>query len=185
MLKIKECNACYTGGGFYLFTGILEDGRYFVCDNECEFIDYLSEPFNVEDSSYTDEKWDSIFLGSDERKECFVDVLKWIINNKPSGNYQLEDIKKILSDFYKENIDLYEFPEDRAAKQIKALKSLLEKFQADTNEALETGDFSKVNNFKISYNDITMEFDSDMAEDNNAIQYALMDMIDTYKDYID
>lgn len=33
-MKIKEANAVYTGGGIWLFHGILEDGTFFLSGNE-------------------------------------------------------------------------------------------------------------------------------------------------------
>lgn len=76
--------------------------------------------------------------------------------------------------------------ETRVEQRIRLIKTLLEIFQADTHEALEKEDFSKVNSFKIVYRDnMVINFDSDLAEDNCAIQCALEDMIDTYKDYLD
>ena len=76
--------------------------------------------------------------------------------------------------------------ETRVEQRIRLIKTLLEIFQTDTDEALEKEDFSKVNSFKIVYRDnMVINFDSDLAEDNCAIQYALEDMIDTYKDYLD
>ena len=97
MLKIKNATADYTGGGFYLYTGQLEDGRYFVADNEYDSVCYLKESYGELIDDWSNERWEEIYIGTEENKNAFCDVLKWIKANKPKGNYLMTDIEATLS----------------------------------------------------------------------------------------
>ena len=109
----------YTGGGIYVYTGKLKDGNYFIADDT-----YFGKegdtfsPFDIRvvdtdpDKVYTDEDGleytlldDTYYqeqhfvedIEEDNAKEFTKMILQWVIDNKPEGNYQIEDMEEYLS----------------------------------------------------------------------------------------
>lgn len=92
----------YTGGGVYLFTGKC-NGEYFLADSDyfdVTFIDADPDDFEFEDL------WESDFFDthmityinpdSKDSTMFFKQMCRWIIDNRPQGNYAIEDIETIL-----------------------------------------------------------------------------------------
>ena len=65
--KIRNANVCASGGGCYLFTGELTNGKFFLADNT--YFDVIIINRNPNNYDY-DEIW-----MSDWQKECTQDIL--------------------------------------------------------------------------------------------------------------
>ena len=101
-MKITYANAEYSGGGIYIYYGTLEDGNYFLTDDDS--IDYVqlldTDPSKVfEESLY--EEWQSTHRYGDysgqKAKDFLKDVLSWICDSRPSGNYNVTELESRLA----------------------------------------------------------------------------------------
>ena len=93
--EIKHATAIYTGGGLYIYYGQLTDGNYFRAYDEWECIEICNSDTSVEDADYS-EFYEEHSVGRLEKEEYKVfwnEMLLWIINNKPKGNYQACDLE--------------------------------------------------------------------------------------------
>lgn len=94
MKKIKFANACYSGGGFYLYNGAFLDGTFFLATDENDItifdtlpsFDYSMEFFEAHKIGYIDE-------GSAEHTAFFKNLFNWILENSPKGNYSPAEIE--------------------------------------------------------------------------------------------
>lgn len=102
----------YTGGGIYLFTGRLADGNFFMADTANYDVRVLTEdpnePTGMDALGITERNIDSVEwqeehlvkdLTPDEAVEFFKEMLKWVEDNNPSGNYLGSDM-----DYFKEEL---------------------------------------------------------------------------------
>lgn len=103
----------YTGGGIYLFTGELTDGNYFMADTANYDVRVLNadpnEPTGMDALGITERNIDSVEwqeehlvrdLTPDEAVAFFKEMLKWVEDNDPSGNYLGSDM-----DYFKEELE--------------------------------------------------------------------------------
>ena len=103
----------YTGGGIYLFTGRLADGNFFMADTANYDVRVLTEdpnePTGMDALGITERNIDSVEwqeehlvkdLTPDEAVEFFKEMLKWVEDNDPSGNYLGSDM-----DYFKEELE--------------------------------------------------------------------------------
>jgi len=106
--SIEYATPCYTGGGVYIYTGKLKDGNYFLGSD-----DWFSEQNNYftfrivnedpdkfpEDCLFDDWQTEHLVkdLSLEENKSFTKEVLNWVINNKPEGNYQISDMEGLLN----------------------------------------------------------------------------------------
>lgn len=103
----------YTGGGIYLFTGRLTDGSYFMADTANYDVRVLNadpnEPTGMDALGITERNIDSVEwqeehlvndLKPDEAVAFFKEMLKWVEDNDPSGNYLGADM-----DYFKEELE--------------------------------------------------------------------------------
>ena len=103
----------YTGGGIYLFTGKLTDGNFFMADTANYDVRVLTEdpnePTRMDALGITERNIDSVEwqeehlvkdLTPDEAVEFFKEMLKWVEDNDPSGNYLGSDM-----DYFKEELE--------------------------------------------------------------------------------
>lgn len=100
----KWVDLTYTGGGVYVAYGQLESGEYFVASDDMYDVRFLNadptEKVMVEVYGWyvsDDVEWQEQHLirDIDDETECldFWDaMLTWIEENKPDGNYALEDV---------------------------------------------------------------------------------------------
>lgn len=106
--KFVSVQPDYTGGGIYLFTGRLADGNYFMADtanydvriltedpNEPTGMDALAIPERNIDSVEWQEEHLVRDLTPDEAVAFFKEMLKWVEDNKPFGNYINPDMDLI------------------------------------------------------------------------------------------
>ena len=93
--EIKNATAIHTGGGIYIYYGQLENGNYFRACDEWECIEICNSDTSVEDADYGEFYYEhSIDVLWNEAYETFWnEMLQWIINNKPEGNYLSSDLE--------------------------------------------------------------------------------------------
>ena len=114
-MKIKSVEPCYTGGNIYVFTGSLNDGTFFLASDDMYDVTIIdTDPSKADwDNEVFDMDWIESHLvkylpdcTSDDTTgiKFFIDILDWVIKNNPKGNYQMSDIKSILTDV-KEYLD--------------------------------------------------------------------------------
>ena len=103
----------YTGGGIYVFTGKLTDGNYFMADTANYDVRVLNadpnEPTGMDALGITERNIDSVEwqeehlvkdFTPDEAVAFFKEMLKWVEDNDPSGNYLGSDM-----DYFKEELE--------------------------------------------------------------------------------
>ena len=101
----------YTGGGIYLFTGKLTDGNFFMADTANYDVRVLTEdpnePTGMDALGITERNIDSVEwqeehlvkdLTPDEAVEFFKEMLKWVEDNDPSGNYLGADMEYFMNE---------------------------------------------------------------------------------------
>ena len=92
--ELMNANACYSGGGIYIYYGQLVDGRYFFADDFDPSITILDvDPIKAEE-------WDAEFF-EEHQVDCIYDensnqlmqkILRYIMDNEPDGNYAMSEI---------------------------------------------------------------------------------------------
>lgn len=100
MFNVTYANACYSGGGIYIYIGKLKNDMFFIASDENDLsimdkeptFDYDMDFFNAHVVEYIDS--DTI-----EFTQGFKAILNWILENNPEGNYSRTDLKNRLSKF--------------------------------------------------------------------------------------
>lgn len=97
-MEIKTANAQYTGGGIYIYYGLLTNGNYFRACDEWECIEIVDADPSVEDADYCDwyDHHRITQLIEDEYKSFWNLMLEWIIQNQPFGNYATNELENRL-----------------------------------------------------------------------------------------
>lgn len=111
----------YTGGGIYVFTGELADGNYFMADTANYDVRIVNADPNIPDDMSDEEAWEKYGitrsedawasvewqeehlvkdLVPDEAVAFFKQMLKWVEDNDPSGNYLGSDM-----DYFKKELE--------------------------------------------------------------------------------
>lgn len=96
--KIVKANACYTGGGIYVFYAEYSDGLFGMTSSEDENIYIVDEYPDIETAWYPEwmeEHMKEIISGKAFSK-AYKDLLKWIIKNEPDGNYQAGELEWLM-----------------------------------------------------------------------------------------
>ena len=96
---IVKANAEYTGGGIYRFTAQLNDKRFVLGNTEWDEI-YITD----EDPDATEESWYSEWcdkhimetLKDEKYADMINELIKWILENEPNGNYQAGEIERFI-----------------------------------------------------------------------------------------
>ena len=107
-MKFERANACYTGGNIYVYYGKLEDGRYFLADDDGEMMLTETDPETCFDDVFYWE-WQTehgiqVTKDQDDMAEPgqvwwtlkaadWNAMLDWIITNKPDGNYSVSELE--------------------------------------------------------------------------------------------
>ncbi len=102
MDNIKNATATYSGGGIYIYTGQLDNGDYFMTNDD--FVVYV-EFYNADPYKDFDESCNEIWqfehhVGEYSGQEAYdfvKNIRTWIIQNRPEGNYSVEEIESRLS----------------------------------------------------------------------------------------
>lgn len=107
MARVIEANATYTGGNIYQYTGVLDNGNYFQTWTDYE--DYIQEldadpEENWDDND--DEEWQNEHMVAEhygpEATEILKEAMKYIIDNKPLGNYSVGEVEDALNSLKQE-----------------------------------------------------------------------------------
>lgn len=104
---IRNITPIYTGGGIYILYGQLTNGNYFIASDEMYDVRFLNA--NPEDTDeYGDAvsdsvKWQEAHLVRDicdpgECLEFWETAIRWIIANKPDGNYSEYEMEMDLDE---------------------------------------------------------------------------------------
>lgn len=101
-MKVIRANATYTGGGIYQYTGQFDNGNYFQTWTDYE--DYIQELDTDPEENWDDnddEEWQNEhmvtgYYGS-EATEILKEAMKYIIDNKPLGNYSVGEVEDALN----------------------------------------------------------------------------------------
>ena len=98
-MKIIKANACYTGGGIYRFTAQINDRRFVLGSSEWDELYITDEdPDATEDSWYNE--WCDKHIVEIVKNEAYANLLneliKWILDNEPDGNYQASEIERFI-----------------------------------------------------------------------------------------
>lgn len=108
IMKFKSVNPEYTGGNIYVFTGEVDD-VYFMADTSFYDVRLLdANPLEHEDEErfgfpeWQCADWQEEHLVRDlephEAVEFLKEMLAWVIENKPSGNYAMDDMEWFAAD---------------------------------------------------------------------------------------
>lgn len=101
--KITFANACYTGGGIYIYYGNLSDGTFFRTwtDGECIEIVDKSADIDNEEADYEEfyEEHRIASLVGKEFCEFWNEMLRFIIQEQPNGNYWVSDLEEEILPF--------------------------------------------------------------------------------------
>ena len=116
----RSTTPIYTGGGIWVFTGQLTDGKYFMSDTACYDVRILDanpeipvdmpdeEAFRLygitrDEDAWASVEWQEEHLVEDlepERAKAFmIDMLEWVKKNRPDdcidADYFIEDLKSL------------------------------------------------------------------------------------------
>ena len=97
-MKLIGANAEYTGGNIYRYTAQTDNGTWLVGNSEWDVIyEVNADPDATEDSWY--EEWyeeHQVAEHEDDYLELLTQMLGWIIENEPDGNYAKGEIELYL-----------------------------------------------------------------------------------------
>ena len=106
-MKVIRANATYTGGNIYQYTGQFDNGNFFQTWTDYE--DYIQEldadpEENWDDND--DEEWQNGHMVTEHyglgATEIIKEAMKYIIDNKPRGNYSVGEVEDALNSLKQE-----------------------------------------------------------------------------------
>ncbi len=127
---IKTATAEYTGGGIYIYHGQLQDGNYFRTCDDWETIEICNADTSVEDANYIEfyEEHRVEILVEDGYRRFWNQMIHWIIQNQPDGNYATNELENRLLEESVEITFSYE--------EVQMLSDGLLALMRDVNEAV-------------------------------------------------
>ena len=95
-MKIKNANACYTGGGIYIYYGQLENGLFFRACDDWDFIELCNADTSTENADYIEfyEEHSKGTIVGKEYEILWNNMILWIMHHAPQGNYNINDLEK-------------------------------------------------------------------------------------------
>ena len=96
---IVKANAEYTGGGIYRFIAQLNDKRFVLGNSEWDEIYITDEDPNTTEESWYNEWCDKHImeiLKDEKYADMINELIKWILENEPQGNYQAYEIERCM-----------------------------------------------------------------------------------------
>lgn len=99
-LKVVEANACYTGGGIYIYYGKFNNGNYFFGDSEWDCVYECDADPDCEEAGYNewcDKHCIKEYVGK-QYKKYLKQWYKWLLLHKPNGNYDLYEITRYIKE---------------------------------------------------------------------------------------
>lgn len=98
-----KCEPIYTGGGIYCFLGQIDDCTWFLAsDAEYDVVILNSDPWLAVDNEtgeqlcwFSDWQEEHLIENLDEQDslDFFSDMLNWIEDNEPNGNYLMSELE--------------------------------------------------------------------------------------------
>ena len=193
--EIKTATADYTGGGIYIYYGELENGLFFRTCDEWDSISICNSDTSDENADYMDfyEVHQVTELVENEYKIFWDNMLNWILEKQPDGNYSNEELEKR---FY--NLELMIEPQPKQStherivaleqeilrlRRIEELEDFLNHMQntfdvlmgeSCTNDSVDT--FYRMP-FTITFNGKTIEIDNG-ADTFQEIEYTIKRELD-------
>ena len=133
-MKIKNATACYTGGNLYIYYGQLENGLYFRAYDDWDFIEICDTDTSTEDADYYEFYVEHSVetIAGDKYKAFWNEMLLWIIQNEPNGNYDSYDLERRMIEQEQEETYIFTLTET----ELKLIRTSLE-FRGD-NKTSET-----------------------------------------------
>jgi hypothetical protein len=103
--KIKNANACYTGGGIYIYYGELENGLFFRACDDWESIEICNADTSTEEADFYEfyENHTIESIGGNDYISFWNNMLLWIIHNAPKGNYNASELENRIINIENEN----------------------------------------------------------------------------------
>lgn len=101
MVKIEHATADYTGGNIYVYHGKLNIGQWFLADDDSEQImifDVDTSGEEIFDPDYQELHHVASLFGRTYRK-TFKDILDYVIQHQPTGNYDISELKARRREF--------------------------------------------------------------------------------------
>ncbi len=97
-MTIQSATAIYTGGGIFIYYGRLQDGTFFRAVDDWDCIEICNADTSTEEADYQEfyEEHRIKTLNGEDYKAFWDEMLHWIIQNMPEGNYTLCDMLKRL-----------------------------------------------------------------------------------------
>lgn len=95
--KIKTVNACYTGGGIYIYWGTLENGAYFRACDDWDLIWICDDDTSLENDDanfpefYEEHTIEEIY--NNDFIAFWNIMLSRLIESNENGNYSREELK--------------------------------------------------------------------------------------------
>lgn len=110
MARVIYANATYTGGGIYQYTGRLDNGNYFQTWTDYE--DYVQELDTDPEENWDDnddEEWQNEHMVAEhyglKATEILKEAMKYIVDNKPRGNYSVGEVEDALNSIKQKSMD--------------------------------------------------------------------------------
>lgn len=106
--KIKNATAIYTGGNIYIYYGQLTDGNYFRACDDWYCIEICDADTSTDDADYNEwlDKHRVEMLEGYEYEIFWNKMLRWIIDNKPKGNFQSYELEHRFIEVEEEKVTL-------------------------------------------------------------------------------
>lgn len=98
-MKIKSVTPDYTGGNIYVYLGELDNGQYFIAEDlmyDVTIVD--ADPRKAGDDAFQPDWIEEHLVRylEEDNITFFRDMLCWVIDNKPDGNYNIVDMEHEL-----------------------------------------------------------------------------------------
>ena len=101
-MKVIRANAFYTGGGFYQYCGATDNGTYLLSYTDWESVmEVDADPEQCGDEcDYGEWQVDHHIREIDgkEYRTILLEMINWICDNRPDGNYTISEIEAARKD---------------------------------------------------------------------------------------
>ena len=141
--KITTANACYSGGGIYIYWGRLSNGNWFVADDSCDFADIVNEDPSANDFDNLTYEWFEEHLVETKSKVHVKEIIKAVIKEQPQGNYLTEELNERLSKRTAEGENAKNYRKRKEAARQEAIEWTEKYFTSDTAPSLSWGELAE------------------------------------------
>lgn len=104
--NVIYANACYSGGGIYLYIGTLSNGCHFIADDtnsdfSITLCDVLPDFEEMSENDFFENHVVKCLNDAEpDTIELYKNILLWMIENKPEGNYNTYDLQNRLTNLH-------------------------------------------------------------------------------------